>query len=121
MEVENAGFLGTYMVFTNVTNRRILISRKNEYKKTLIKKGATIGANSTIICGNEIGKYALIGAGAVVTKDVPNHAIVVGNPGRITGWICQCGLKLKFSDNRAICQCGQEYEKTNNNQLRRIQ
>ena len=98
-------------------NPRSFVFVKNQFKKTLIKKGATIGANSTVICGNEIGKYALIGAGAVVTKDVPNHAIAVGNPARITGWICQCGLKLKFSDDRAICQCGQEYEKTDNEEL----
>jgi len=120
VEVESDAFLGPSMVFTNVVNPRSFVSRKNQFKKTLIKKGATIGANSTVICGNEIGKYALIGAGAVVTKDVPNHAIAVGNPARITGWICQCGLKLKFSDDRAICQCGQEYEKTDNEELRRI-
>lgn len=120
VEVEDDAFLGPSMVFTNIINPRSFISRKDEFKKTLIKKGATIGANSTIICGNEIGKYALIGAGAVVTKDVPNYATVIGNPARIMCWICECGLKLKFSDdNLATCSCGKRYEKINA-EVRRI-
>ncbi|EKF86371.1 Gfo/Idh/MocA family oxidoreductase [Methanobacterium formicicum] len=112
VEVEDDVFLGPSMVLTNVTNPRSFISRKNEFKKTLIKKGATIGANSTIVCGNEIGKYSLIGAGAVVTKNVPNYAIVVGNPAKKIGWICECGLKLKFTHNLATCSCGKKYEKS---------
>ena len=76
-----------------------------------MKKGATIGANATIICGNTIGKYAFVGAGAVVTKDVQDHALVEGNPARITGWACECGIMLNFSDNFAVCKCGKKYEK----------
>jgi UDP-2-acetamido-3-amino-2,3-dideoxy-glucuronate N-acetyltransferase len=111
VKVEEDAFLGPSIVFTNVINPRSFISRKNEFKETIVGKGATIGANATIICGNEIGKYALIGAGAVVTNDIPDYAIVYGNPARITGWICECGLKLDFYDNQAICSCKREYGK----------
>ena len=113
---EDDVFLGPGMVLTNVINPRSAVSRKNEYKTTLIKKGASIGANATIVCGNTIGEYAFIGAGAVVTKDVPAFALIVGNPGRQTGWMSEYGHKLKFDDhNRAVCQeSGQEYILENN-------
>ena len=110
VKVEDNVFLGPSMVFTNVITPRSFISRKNEFKETIVGKGATIGANATIICGNNLGKYSIIGAGAVVTKDVPDYALVVGNPAKVTGHICECGLKLNFSDNHAICSCGKKYE-----------
>ncbi len=89
---EDDVFLGPSMVFTNIKNPRSHINRRDQYTPTLIKKGATIGANATIICGIEIGEYAMVGAGAVVTKDVPAHAVVYGNPAEIKGWVCKCGL-----------------------------
>ena len=99
--------------FTNVINPRSHIPRKHESKKTLVKKGATIGANATIICGNTIGRYAFIGAGAVVTKDVPDHALVLGNPARISGWICECGHQLDLQDEIATCNdCGKQYRQS---------
>jgi len=105
-------FLGPSCVFTNVINPRSFIERKNEYKKTLIKEGASIGANATIICGNTIGKYSLIGAGAVVTKDVPDYALIVGNPGRIVGYVCKCGGNL---DENFKCKiCNLKYKMRNN-------
>lgn len=108
---EDDVFLGPSMVFTNVINPRSAVSRKHEYLKTLVKKGASIGANATIVCGNEIGEYAFIGAGAVVTKPVPAYALVVGNPARQTGWMSEYGHKLQFDgDGKAICpESGQEY------------
>jgi UDP-2-acetamido-3-amino-2,3-dideoxy-glucuronate N-acetyltransferase len=112
--LEDDVFCGPSMVFTNVINPRSRISRKHEYKKTLVKKGASIGANSTIVCGNIIGRYAFIGAGAVVTKDVPDYALAVGNPARIAGWICECGHRLTFNENAASCSaCGKQYIKNN--------
>ena len=92
--LEDDVFCGPSMVFTNVVNPRSAVSRKDEYKTTLVKRGASLGANTTIVCGHTIGRYAFIGAGAVVTKDIPDYALVVGNPGRITGWMCSCGVKL---------------------------
>ena len=92
--LEDDVFCGPSMVFTNVVNPRSHVSRKDEYRQTLVRRGASIGANSTIVCGHTIGQYAFIGAGAVVTKDVPDFALIVGNPGRITGWMCACGIKL---------------------------
>jgi len=92
--LEDDVFCGPSMVFTNVVNPRSHVSRKHEYKPTLVKRGASIGANVTVVCGHTIGRYAFIGAGAVVTKDVPDYALVVGNPGRVTGWMCRCGVKL---------------------------
>jgi UDP-2-acetamido-3-amino-2,3-dideoxy-glucuronate N-acetyltransferase len=101
---EDDVFLGPSMVFTNIVNPRSAIIRKSEYAKTLVKKGASIGANATIVCGHDIGEFAFIGAGAVVTKDVPAYALVVGNPGRQTGWMSEYGHRLNFDkDNIAIC------------------
>jgi len=113
---EDDVFLGPSMVFTNVINPRSAVSRKHEYLKTLVKKGASIGANATIVCGNEIGEYAFIGAGAVVTKPVPAYALVIGNPARQTGWMSEHGHKLKFDESgKAVCpESGQEYLLSNN-------
>lgn len=97
--LEDDVFLGPSMVFTNVINPRSFIERKQEFKKTLIKKGATIGANATILCGIEIGTYAMIGAGAVVTKSVPDFALMTGNPARQTGWVSKAGNTLHFDEN----------------------
>lgn len=109
-KLEDDVFCGPSCVFTNVINPRSQISRKNDFKETLVKKGATLGANSTIICGITIGEYAFIGAGAVVTKDIPAYALVYGNPARMNGWMCRCGVKLRICDNKAICDnCKKEY------------
>lgn len=109
VEMEDGVFCGPSMVFTNVINPRAFIEKKSEFRKTLLKKGCTIGANATIVCGVTIGRYALIGAGAVVTKDVPDFALVTGVPGRQTGWVCQCGEVLKGSG--FLCSlCGKEYK-----------
>ena len=102
--LEDEVFCGPSMVFTNVFNPRSAIPRINELRPTLIKKGATIGANATIVCGNTIGQYAFIGAGAVVTKEVPDYALITGSPGRIVGWMCECGVKLSF-DRQGIGKC----------------
>jgi UDP-2-acetamido-3-amino-2,3-dideoxy-glucuronate N-acetyltransferase len=107
---EDDVFLGPSMVFTNVINPRSAISRKNEYMQTLVKKGATIGANATIICGNEIGEYAFIGAGAVVTKPVSSYALVTGNPARQAGWMSEYGHHLQF-DEKGIALCKESNEK----------
>lgn len=107
---EDDVFLGPSMVFTNVNNPRSFIDRKNEYKKTLVKKGATIGANATIVCGNTIGQYALVGAGTLVTKDVPENSLFIGVPGRVMGWVCKCGEKIDFMNLKAECKgCGTAY------------
>lgn len=101
---EDDVFLGPSMVFTNVINPRSAVNRKAEYAKTTVKKGASIGANATIVCGNDIGRYAFIGAGAVVIKHVPDYALVVGNPARQVGWVSEYGHKLDFSKNDiAVC------------------
>ena len=101
------------MVFTNVINPRSHIPRKHEFKKTLIKKGATIGANATIVCGHTIGRYAFIGAGAVVTKDVADYALMLGNPAKVAGWMCECGHRIQFQDGIAICNdCGKQYRRS---------
>lgn len=110
--IEDDVFCGPSMVFTNVFNPRSFIVRKNEYKETRIKKGASIGANATVVCGYTVGEYAFIGAGSVVAKDVPAYALVYGNPGRVRGWVCKCGEKLDFKDKAAKCTaCGAEYSK----------
>jgi UDP-2-acetamido-3-amino-2,3-dideoxy-glucuronate N-acetyltransferase len=113
---ENDVFLGPSMVFTNVVNPRAEVNRKNEYRPTLVAKGATIGANATIVCGNRIGRYAFIGAGTVVTKDVPDFALIVGNPGRLSGWMSIRGYRLAFDqDGIAICpDSGERYQLKNN-------
>lgn len=109
---EDGVFLGPSCVFTNVINPRSFIERKSEYKPTIIKQGASIGANATVVCGHNIGRYALIGAGSVVTKDVPDFALVVGNPGRVSGYVCKCGNKLSFDNEKAKCgACGENYTK----------
>lgn len=106
---EDDVFLGPSMVFTNVINPRSAVNRKSEYLKTTVKKGATIGANATIVCGHDIGRFAFIGAGAVVTKDVPDYALIVGNPARQTGWMSAHGEKLKFDENgKATCSISGE-------------
>ena len=109
---EDDVFLGPSMVFTNVFNPRSAVSRKHEFMQTLVKKGASIGANATIVCGNNIGEYAFIGAGAVVTKNVPAYALVVGNPAKQRGWMSEFGHKLEFDQSgKATCsESGQEYE-----------
>jgi len=111
--LEDDVFCGPSMVFTNVINPRSHIIRKHEYKKTLVKKGATLGANSTILCGNTIGRFAFVGAGSVVTNDVPDFALVLGVPGRVAGWMCACGVRLPAdatpSDNTTCETCGQKY------------
>ncbi len=108
---EDDVFIGPSAVFTNVINPRSAVNRKREYKKTLIKRGATIGANATIVCGNEIGEYAFIGAGSVVTKDIAPYALVVGNPAKQLGWMTEMGERLQFDENgTAICsQSGSSY------------
>jgi UDP-2-acetamido-3-amino-2,3-dideoxy-glucuronate N-acetyltransferase len=113
---EDDVFLGPSMVFTNVINPRSAIARKDEYKKTVVRKGASIGANATIVCGNDIGEYAFIGAGAVVTKEVPAYALVVGNPSKQIGWISEYGHRLHFdATGKAICsESKEEYILTNN-------
>jgi len=117
---EDDVFLGPSMVFTNVINPRSAIVRKDEYRQTLVKKGASIGANATIVCGNSIGMYALIGAGCVVTKEVKDFALVVGNPARQIGWVSEYGHRLSFSsDGLATCiESNQVYQLKDNNVTR---
>ena len=114
--LEDDVFCGPSMVFTNVVNPRSHVSRRDEYKQTLVMRGATLGANSTVVCGVTIGRYAFAGAGTVVTRDIPNYALVYGSPARVRGWMCACGIKLSFGvDNRketACCEtCGKKYER----------
>ena len=118
---EDVVFLGPSMVFTNVTNPRSAVNRRGEYAKTRVGKGASIGANATIVCGHDIGKFAFVGAGAVVTKTVPDYALVVGNPSRQIGWMSEFGHKLEFNkEGLAVCkESGQTY-KLENNQVTRL-
>ena len=118
---EDDVFLGPSCVFTNVINPRSAVSRKQEYRSTHIGKGASIGANATIVCGHDIGRYAMVGAGAVVTKDIPPYALVVGNPSRQTGWVSEYGCRLDFdAEGKAVCpESGEEYL-LEENQVRRI-
>ncbi len=104
---ENDVFLGPSCVFTNVINPRSRVNRKGQYTKTIVKEGASIGANATIICGYNIGKYAFIGAGAVITKEVPNYALIVGNPGKQIGWMSEYGTTLKFN-KEGLAKCSEE-------------
>jgi UDP-2-acetamido-3-amino-2,3-dideoxy-glucuronate N-acetyltransferase len=118
---EDDVFLGPSMVFTNIINPRSAIIRKDEYQETLVKKGASIGANATIICGNEIGEYALVGAGAVVTKPVLPYALVVGNPSKQIGWISEYGHRLKFDKSgNATCMESSENYQLKNNKVQKI-
>jgi UDP-2-acetamido-3-amino-2,3-dideoxy-glucuronate N-acetyltransferase len=113
--LEDDVFCGPSMVFTNVVNPRSHVSRKDEYRTTLVKRGASIGANATIVCGVTIGKYAFVGAGAVVTRDIPDFALAYGNPARVRGWMCECGLTLREGEETDlwICPaCGLNYFKS---------
>jgi UDP-2-acetamido-3-amino-2,3-dideoxy-glucuronate N-acetyltransferase len=113
--LEDGVFCGPSMVFTNVYNPRSYIPRKKEIRQTLVREGATLGANSTIICGHTIGRFAFVGAGAVVIDDVSDYALVAGNPAKIKGWMCLCGIRLHFDDGHAICNvCGLRYQKKGN-------
>ena len=112
--IEDDVFIGPSAVFTNVINPRSFIERKHEYKKTWIKKGASIGANATIICGNTIGEYAMIGAGAVITKDVKAYALMIGNPAKQIGWMSEAGSKLIFKNEMAVCEISNEKYKIEN-------
>ena len=121
VECEDDVFLGPSMVFTNVINPRSAINRRDKFLKTIVKRGATIGANSTIICGNNIGRYAFIGAGAVVTKDVPDYALMVGNPSKNIGWMSEFGQRLNFDRKGiAFCENSNSKYKLSNNKVYKI-
>lgn len=121
VECEDDVFLGPSMVFTNVTNPRSAVNRKSQYAKTLVKKGASIGANATIVCGHDIGRFAFIGAGAVVTKNVPDYALVIGNPARQTGWMSEYGHKLIFDkEGLAVCPESNERYRLSNGQVSKL-
>ena len=121
VECEDDVFLGPSMVFTNVINPRSAVNRKNEYAKTIVKKGASIGANATIVCGHDIGEFAFIGAGAVVTKTILPYALVVGNPARQIGWMSEYGQRLEFDANgKAMCTESQEFYTLENNKVKKI-
>ncbi len=110
VEIQDDVFCGPSMVFTNVINPRSAISRKSEYQATLVKKGASIGANVTIVCGVTLGEYCFIGAGAVVTSDVPDFALMLGVPARFAGWMCECGSRLQDGGGLLCGECGKSYE-----------
>ena len=117
--LEDDVFCGPSMVFTNVVNPRSHVIRKDEYKTTLVKRGASLGANCTVVCGTTIGCYAFVGAGSVVTRDIPDYALVYGNPARVRGWMCACGINLEFEGgSRGKCKaCGAEYIKSGEQQV----
>jgi UDP-2-acetamido-3-amino-2,3-dideoxy-glucuronate N-acetyltransferase len=118
---EDDVFLGPSMVFTNVTNPRSAVNRRGQYEKTLVGRGASIGANATVVCGNDIGEFAFIGAGSVVTKNVPAYALLVGNPARQIGWMSEFGHRLEFdSEGLAICPESQEKYELNNGSVKKI-
>ena len=119
VELEDDVFCGPSMVFTNVINPRSHVPRKDEYKKTLVKRGATIGANATIVCGVTLGEYCFVGAGAVVTHDVPAHALVAGVPAKHAGWMCECGVKLAEGILDIACDaCGKTYARKSHSLMR---
>ncbi len=120
--IEDDAFCGPSMVFTNVINPRSFIERKHEYKETRVKKGASIGANATVVCGNSVGRYALIGSGAVVVKDVPDYALMVGVPAKRKGWVCKCGVSLKEKEDKEFfcSECGSIYKEESGNKLNPI-
>src|SRR5438105_14739630 len=119
VELEDDVFCGPAVVFTNVINPRAHVSRKKEYKRTLVRRGATIGANATILCGVTLEEYAFIGAGSVITRDVPAYALMIGVPARRVGWMCQCGERLP-DKNPGVCKvCGTHYEQEGD-RLRRV-
>lgn len=116
VEIEDDVFLGPSMVFTNVINPRSHVNRKEEYMRTLVKRGASIGANATIVCGSTLGAYSFVGAGSVVTRDVPDYALAYGNPARVQGWMCQCGVRMEFhpagDHEESLCSvCGSRFTK----------
>lgn len=111
--LEDDVFCGPSMVFTNVINPRSHVERKDEYRQTLVRQGATIGANATVVCGTTLGRYCFVGAGAVVTRDVPDYAVVYGSPAKLRNWACECGLMLAFDgEENAACSCGARYDKS---------
>lgn len=113
VELEDDVFCGPSCVFTNVLNPRSHVSRKDEYRRTLVRRGVSIGANATVVCGHSIGEYAFIGAGAVVRGDVPAYGLMVGVPARRIGWVCQCGVRLTVRNGEATCgACGTRYTET---------
>ncbi len=121
VKCEDDVFLGPSMVFTNVINPRSAIVRKEEYLQTVVRKGASIGANATIVCGNDIGEYAFIGAGAVVTKEIPAYSLWVGNPAKQLGWVSEYGHRLNFdSNNKAICEESKQEYSLENNKVKKI-
>ena len=110
VELEDDVFCGPSMVFTNVSHPRSHVIRKGEYERTLCRRGATIGANATVVCGTTLGRFSFVGAGAVVIRDVKDHALVVGNPARQVGWMCQCGERLRLEGAKGRCaRCGSAY------------
>ncbi len=113
VELEDDVFCGPSMVFTNVVNPRAHVSRKAEFQRTLVRRGASIGANATVLCGTTLGEYCFVGAGAVVTKDVPAYAVVTGVPARRTGWACVCGLPLRGAGALTCSDCGRSYTERN--------
>lgn len=124
VHVEDDVFLGPSAVFTNVLNPRSRVSRKDEFRRTLVRRGASIGANATVVCGATLGEYAFVGAGSVVRRDVPDHALVFGVPARIRGWMCRCGRKLRLPPSspagKAVCAaCGDRYEQ-DGDRVRRV-
>ena len=122
VECEDGVFLGPSCVFTNVINPRAFIERKSEYRRTVVKKGASIGANATIVCGHDIGRYAFVGAGSVVTKNVPDYAMVYGSPAKVQGYVCQCGEKLHFAEGKACCTaCGKQYHMNDKSEVEELE